>query len=352
MHVPRNLARLTRRTAVLASAAGLIALGMSAATPLPAAAVINQSGMSCSGTVAGIAFPASSDDVGGQPGNPIRLKASDTVHVQMTAPGAKLTHVVVQLGFFGDPSGNGAAASVPVADAANPDNPYNNDISVGNYASHGIGIYTVVVALSAQGASCLGAAYVDVTGNPLDTDAGKAAAVAEGVGLAGVLIAGAAGAAGSTSPSPPSPPAPAAPSGEDAEDGFWDNLEDAAHFFGCCGFFVLPALFLTLFSMATPAPAGAPPPRPPIRLKRARWRPKLSFVGIVGGLLMGIGGIVLLQQYGVVYPTITSTATLVAGGLLVGVAVPSLTRLVALARVNGQIARLEAAANARRAGRA
>src|SRR6266508_2686956 len=33
------------------------------------------------------------------------------------------------------------------------------------------------------------------------------------------------------------------------------------------------------------------------------WRPKLSGLGLLGGLLAGAGGLVLGQQYGVVYPT-------------------------------------------------
>ncbi|MEA2683184.1 MAG: hypothetical protein QOK05_1512 [Chloroflexota bacterium] len=77
-----------------------------------------------------------------------------------------------------------------------------------------------------------------------------------------------------------------------------------------------------------------------------RWKPRVSVFGTLGGFLMGLGGVVLLQQYGKLYPT---TEILVGGvvlGLLVGgLVIPSLFRFIAVGRINRKIA----ATNSRRA---
>ena len=45
----------------------------------------------------------------------------------------------------------------------------------------------------------------------------------------------------------------------------------------------------------------------------AGWRPRISLIGLVGGLLAGLGGLVLAQQYGVAYPTLPATVTALGG---------------------------------------
>ena len=76
---------------------------------------------------------------------------------------------------------------------------------------------------------------------------------------------------------------------------------------------------------------------------RARWKPRLSILGLLGGLVMGLGVVVLLQQYGKLYPTTEILVGGVVGGCLVGgIVVPSLLRLVAVRRINRAIARVEA----------
>ena len=104
--------------------------------------------------------------------------------------------------------------------------------------------------------------------------------------------------------------------------------------------FVLPALLLTGAAMA--AGAGPPPAaETAVRLPRVGWRPRISAVGLVGGLLAGAGIVVLLQQYAVVYPTRAVAIEGLVGGLALGLIIPSLLRVFAVRRVNWAIARAE-----------
>ena len=52
----------------------------------------------------------------------------------------------------------------------------------------------------------------------------------------------------------------------------------------------------------------------------------ISFVGIVGGIMSGLGVLGLLQQAGSVYPTRNVAILAVVLGALWGIALPSLTR--------------------------
>lgn len=55
-------------------------------------------------------------------------------------------------------------------------------------------------------------------------------------------------------------------------------------------------------------------------------RPVLSVLSIIGGLLSGLGVLVLLQQAGVVYPTLIVTILALVLGLVWGIVVPTLVR--------------------------
>ena len=52
----------------------------------------------------------------------------------------------------------------------------------------------------------------------------------------------------------------------------------------------------------------------------------ISFVGVVGGIMSGVGVLSLLQQAGSVYPTRNVAILAVVLGALWGIALPSLTR--------------------------
>jgi hypothetical protein len=87
--------------------------------------------------------------------------------------------------------------------------------------------------------------------------------------------------------------------------------------------------------MAAPIDGGGTSSRP-----RAHGRLRLSFVGLVGGLLAGVGGVVLLAQYGVIFPTRNAGIAGIVGGLAAGVIIPSLGRARAVRKVNRRIDRL------------
>ena len=63
---------------------------------------------------------------------------------------------------------------------------------------------------------------------------------------------------------------------------------------------------------------------------RARWRPRIAFLPVAAGLLLAGGITVLLQQYSLVYPTRLFTVVVGLAGLLVGVVIASLIRLLAV----------------------
>jgi membrane-bound ClpP family serine protease len=75
------------------------------------------------------------------------------------------------------------------------------------------------------------------------------------------------------------------------------------------------------------------------RPRRIRWRPKFSVIGIAGSILGAIGVLVILQQQGWVYPTTTVEIMALVIGLIIGVGVPSLFRLIAVRRINRRAAR-------------
>ena len=63
-------------------------------------------------------------------------------------------------------------------------------------------------------------------------------------------------------------------------------------------------------------------------LRRGGRRPRISLLGLLGGLIGGLGAGVLLQQYAVVYPTRIAAIIELALGLGIGLVVPLLTSLV------------------------
>lgn len=82
------------------------------------------------------------------------------------------------------------------------------------------------------------------------------------------------------------------------------------------------------------------------RPNRVAWKPKLSVIGIAGGVLGAVGCVVFLQQAGSVFPTQNVVNGAFFGGLLAGVVLPSLGRAVAVGRINRALARREAGAAA------
>jgi hypothetical protein len=120
---------------------------------------------------------------------------------------------------------------------------------------------------------------------------------------------------------------------------------------GCFCFAVVAFLLTPLLFVVGGAPGGVPPrapvaapaaEQPPRRLPRAPWAPRVTLVGLVGGLLAGAGLLVLLQQFAVVYPTMSwAISLLVIGAVLYGLVVPTLGYTIGWMRLNGKVAKIE-----------
>jgi hypothetical protein len=73
-------------------------------------------------------------------------------------------------------------------------------------------------------------------------------------------------------------------------------------------------------------------------------------VGLVGSILFGFGYVVVLQQTGEVFPDVSTFLTYIGIGLVLGVIVPSLIRVVTVLRMNRAIGNAEARLLERRSG--
>jgi hypothetical protein len=71
--------------------------------------------------------------------------------------------------------------------------------------------------------------------------------------------------------------------------------------------------------------------------QRIQWRPRVTVIGVLGGFLGAIGFLVLLQQEGIVYPTLMVWIFSVVLGLVVGVGLPALASFLVIARYNRSI---------------
>jgi len=208
-------------------------------------------------------------------------------------------------------------------------------VPVDRYATYGVGSYAVDVTVSGpEREICGGVLYLDVKGNPLSKTAGQAAAAGEAagaVGLVGSIVAGTRA---------------RVPEGMEDAEGMTDStaheLEKRSsealreEKYGpaptteevlikwpweVCGFFIFSAILMTLM-VAAAGSSG--------RRVRVRWKPRLSVIGIGSGLLLGISTIVLLQQYGVLFPTRNIGIIGLVTGFLLGIILPTWARFRAL----------------------
>jgi hypothetical protein len=234
-------------------------------------------------------------------------------------------------------------------------------VDIAKYATYGVGLYKVVGESSGPGA-CSGAAFVKVTGkNPLGTVAGAGAAAATALGLVGIAAAAAASSREVTKM------ATHVRWGDYKDEKEWERADHKHRdeeyedltlalgpelmgalgptgqivfnvFHGCLVSAPVAAFQTLAFMAAGAGVAGAPGP---ISLPRLPFRPRISVVSILGSLLASLGIIVLLQQFGVVYPTVTVVIVGLLLGLAFGLLVPSLVRLSGLRRLNARIGALE-----------
>jgi hypothetical protein len=305
----------------------------------------------CSATINGVDVKGlSSSDAG----DAIEVKEHTAVPVTMQSAEG-ITHLRVQIEFAG--------FRWTVRDEPTSGTSWQNSVPVDDYAKYGVGLYKVIGQSEGPAGTCSGSALVQVAGNPLKTVAGAAAAGITALGVVGVAAAGAASAlgrqAGVRMAEEVAPGATEEPLDViTPKPGKWGEPTPASDLFtsqqkvglsdadfkklqekGCLGLLLLP-LLLTGAAMA--AGAGPPPAAEvAVRLPRVGWRPRISVVGLVGGLLAGAGIVVLLQQYAVVYPTRAVAIEGLVGGLALGLIIPSLLRVFAVRRVNRAIARAE-----------
>jgi hypothetical protein len=239
---------------------------------------------------------------------------------------------------------------------------WSDTVDVDDYATYGVGIYKVIgVSELMDGTTCEGAATVDVSGNPLATVAGGAAAAAAVVGTVGGLASGALGAA--------RPRGSLGPIHEMVEEAWheeqaersaatwrrseelWSRPQTRSNFafvlemFGCLCFAVVAALLTPLMALVgggAGAGGAAPAPAAPRGLPRPRWSPRITLLGLVGGLLAGAGSVVLLQQFSVAYPTLELIIECVVVGMVVyGIVLPTLGHTIAWWRLRSRVGELE-----------
>ena len=274
------------------------------------------------------------------PGDAIPVEEDEIVGIVFTsAVGFESHEVTVQ---FADIAGTKIEADSD--DDDDGDTQWTGDVNVDDWASWGAGLYRVEgSAILSDGTECSGAVLVDVDKNPLTTVAGIVALVTGAFGAGSIAAASATSVLEGRRASrriedwvgneveqvglgqPYTPPNRAA---------LFGDLMDAIYLF-----MVFPAIILAGAGMASGSGSG---PAASINLPRAAWRPRLSISGIIGGILLGLGVVVLLQQYGELFPNITTIVGYIVAGLALGIVPPSLIRAWNVLSLNRALARAEA----------
>jgi len=322
------MATLVRRVRLVVVGAPLACCAMVVLLAAPAEAQVTGN---CSSTIAGTdVAPLSATDSS----NRVTVVEHSAIVVTMTAD-VPLDHYRIDIEF--------ADQRFTAKEADTGDTSWSNSINVDDYARYGAGVFKVLgVSIKGGGVVCTGVAFVFVDKNPLTTPAGLAA-----LGLTVVGIGGLGGAAARAAAPGPPPPIPDPLRQEwERRQREWEERrrQEREGLFGC-SWWALPALLLTAVAMVGGG-AGAPPsPTSPAvatgGVPHARWRPRLSVLGIICSLLGAIGVVVLLQQYGKVFPTRLVVIYALVAGLAAGVAVPSLLALIGVFRTNRFISHYE-----------
>lgn len=265
------------------------------------------------------------------PGTALEVPHDSNVTVSYTSSG-DITGHRVQLAFAGIPW--------TVDEGDDDGDSWSSSVAVADYSRYGVGIYKVDSDTYGD-SNCTGSAFIKVTGkNPLTTVAGAAGAAATGIGVIGTAAA--------TVSSARKPRKPDFLDGvmndvervrlkeSESDDGLIDfekkidRLADT-NCFGC--WYVLPqAMFQTMaFMIVGAGGVGAP-------LTVIRWRPFVSLAALGFSLLTGLGTLVLAQQYALVYPSLAVTIIWLVVALALGVALPSLGRLMGVRKANAIVA--------------
>ena len=326
-----------RSAALYAVRRVLPALGIAlvaAAWVAPRSVSAEVTGVGCSAHIAGVdAATVSSVDQS----TAVHVQRTDTIPVDLSGePGQKGVHVDYGLagGISVGKDGTGTQYGARVSDY----------VSV-------TGLY-LVIAHSTPNSACSAAALVQIDGNPLGTLVGDAALGITAVG--GLMVGG--GTALAAAQKDDTSASPFAAGGEDGRPTLYDTkvirsagrpvFEEGelgfAKSVGVCGAALSSALVMTTLAMMGALPTAATEPAGPSGPPRAAWRPRLSVLGLLGGLLGSAGAVVLMELNGNVFPTRRWTAEALVGGLLAGLILPSLGNAIAVIRINRRRARIAA----------
>lgn len=279
----------------------------------------------------------------GKESDAIDVADNEVVAVNMTSSGGFASHEIKL-----EIAGVSRTISSQTDDG---DTQWSDTVNVKDYAWMGAGLYKVSGnATLTDGSTCSGAALINVDRFPLTTVAGGVATAGTVVGLMAVVSS--AGAAvregGRTSAkiedwvgNQLEKAANAPPAGPKPEPEWTIFDEIMALFsgpFGPCLMIAIPGLILTGVAMVTPQsdePTGGR------RLPRARWLPRFTVAGVLGGLLAGLGVAVLLQQFAVMPLTLTLLIECLVVGVIIGIVLPSIGKLWSVLRVNATVRNAE-----------
>lgn len=337
--------RLARRLFVLSALLWLFTLVSAAAAPAYAEVTGN-----CDATFKGVDVKTRDS---GKTGDAVEVDENEVVNVGFTSPAGFTSHQIrIQIA--------GITTTVSSEDD-DGSNSFSDDYNVKDYAKWGSGYYKVIgKATLNDGSTCSGALLVKVTKNALETPAGIAATATTAVG--GLMVLG----------SSASPALQGRRAGRGIEDWVVDEIEqegqredererwrtyernwsdaynllldDLISSIFPCWMLALPALLLTGATMAMPggeAPGGGAQATGALRLKRLPWRPRVSGLGLLGGLLGGAGLVVMLQQFAVRPLTGALAIEGLVGGLIVGLLLPTLVQTWTIMGLNGKIGSVE-----------
>jgi len=236
---------------------------------------------------------------------------------------------------------------------------FEETVDVGDYAWMGVGLYKVKgTANVAGGFTCSGAALVNVTGrNPITTVLGGGATALVAVGTLGAAASAAGAAAGR--------PSPLRETQSMVEEAFRqdqtrreqtlpseDDMVERGWVMGALlGCWCVAALAIIMTPLMALTGGGAPPSggapaagatAPRRRLPRPPLVPRITLAGLAGGVFAGAGGVVLLQQFAVTYPTTgLAIALLAIGAAVYGLVLPTLGYLIGWWRVTRKVSELE-----------
>jgi hypothetical protein len=300
--------------------------------PVNVQAEVSNDGLNCRATIAGVDVATIDSEKAAQA---VSVGQHSSVTVTMTAD-SPITDYTVELAFalrgwnVAGGSGNGS-------------NTWSTTVKVDQYSRFGVGLYRVVAVSKGAHGSCTAAALVRVQGRPIpDTvggDVAGALTVLSVLGIGGSAIKSAGGdtEGGDGGGSKDGGGGDSPPANEEIPTGLVPPTDN-----WCFPGFVLPVL-MTLAFMVTGGGGPAGQRQGAQRLPRARWRPRIAGISILSGLLGAIAVVILFQEYAILFPTLQVLIAALVAGLLVGLVLPSLVRIIPVRRWNRRMAARERA---------